>query len=254
MAVIKQSSSPSKKTNFQLRKWIKIKPLLALVFCSVLFYAYSQWQHWLEKLDQKPISAFALLGSPQYTTNSDIRDIILKMGELKGFFGQDVAIIRQQIETMPWIKGAVVRKIWPDRLSIWVAEHTPVAYWNENEFLTNEGVIFRLPVEKLKERKLPRLFGPDYQSLTVLSAWNDLFNAFKAKNMTLKAVSIDERGAWGVLLDNNIELKLGRGEWKSKIERFAQIYPQIDVPENKKIDYIDLRYQRGGAVGFTDLN
>ncbi|MDO4430863.1 MAG: cell division protein FtsQ/DivIB [Lonepinella koalarum] len=254
MAAIKRPLLSQKKTTFQVKKWIKIKPLLALLFCGVLFYAYSQWEKWLEKLDQKPISAFALLGSPQYTTNNDIRDIILKMGELKGFFGQDVDIIRQQIESMPWIKGAVVRKIWPDRLSIWVAEHTPVAYWNENEFLTSEGIIFKLPLEKLKETKLPRLFGPDYQSVAVLAAWQDLFKEFKAKNMNLKAVSVDQRESWGVLLDNNIELKLGRGEWKSKIERFAIIYPQIDVPENKKIDYIDLRYQRGGAVSFVDLN
>lgn len=254
MAVVKRNSLSSQKTTFQVKKWLKIKHLLALLFLAMIFYAYSQWQNWLEKLDQKPITAFALLGSPQYTTHNDVRDIILKMGELKGFFGQDVEAIRQQIETMPWIKGAVVRKIWPDRLSIWVAEYTPVAYWNENEFLTNEGVIFKLPLDKLKETRLPRLFGPDYQSEMVLSAWSELFNEFKSKNMGLKALSIDERGAWAVLLDNNIELKLGRGEWKSKIERFAILYPQIDVPENKRINYIDLRYQRGGAVDFMDAN
>lgn len=67
-----------------------------------------------------------------------------------------------------------------------------------------------------------------------------------------KGINIDDRGAWQVQLDNDIVLKLGRGYWKSKLERFVTIYPQIDVPENKKIDYIDLRYTAGAAVGMVD--
>ena len=65
-------------------------------------------------------------------------------------------------------------------------------------------------------------------------------------------MNIDERGACQVTLDNDIVLKLGRGEWKSKLERFVTIYPQVDVPENKKIDYVDLRYTAGAAVGMAD--
>ncbi|WP_073454729.1 FtsQ-type POTRA domain-containing protein [Enterococcus faecium] len=34
------------------------------------------------------------------------------MGSLKGFWGQDVKQIQEQLETIPWVKGAVVRKIW----------------------------------------------------------------------------------------------------------------------------------------------
>ena len=72
--------------------------------------------------------------------------------------------------------------------------------------------------------------------------------------MILKSVTIDERGAWEIVLDNNITLKLGRGEWKPKIERFVTIYSQIEVPENKQIDYVDLRYKVGAAVSFVDIH
>ena len=66
-----------------------------------------------------------------------------------------------------------------------------------------------------------------------------------------KGINIDDRGAWQVQLDNDIVLKLGRGDWKSKLERFVTIYPQV-MPENKKVDYIDLRYTAGAAVGMID--
>ena len=115
---------------------IKLKPILVLLFVGFLFYAYSNWQLWLEKLDDRPINAFALVGSPTFTTNEDIRKTIMDMGELKGFFGQDIDLVREQIEKISWVKGAVVRKIWPNRLSIWVTEYIPIAVWNENEFMT----------------------------------------------------------------------------------------------------------------------
>ena len=254
MAVIKRNSTQKKSKffDFNARSLIQIKPILVLLCVGILYFTYANWQSWLEKLDDKPISAFALLGTPSYTTNADVRDMILKMGELKGFFGQDVDVIREQIQSMPWVKGAVVRKIWPNRLSILVAEYQPIAYWNADQFLSSDGVVFKLPTDKLKETNMPRLFGPDYKSAEVLEAWYKIFNELKAKNLVLKSVSIDESGAWEITLDNDILLKLGRGEWKTKIDRFVTIYPQIEIPENKRIAYVDLRYKVGGSVGFVD--
>ena len=130
--------------------FVQIKLLLVLLCVGILFYSYSNWQSFLEKLDSKPISAFALVGTPNFTTDADVRDALLKMGDLKGFFGQDADIIREQIETMPWVKGAVVRKMWPNKLSIWVTEYKPVAIWNESDFLSDDGVVFQLPMSRLK--------------------------------------------------------------------------------------------------------
>lgn len=75
--------------------------------------------------------------------------------------------------------------------------------------------------------------GPDYQSAKVLQAWNQVYLNLKEKGLALKAIAIDDRGAWQIVLDNNLVLKLGRGEWKAKLDRFVTIYPQIEIPENK---------------------
>ncbi|VEB23439.1 Cell division protein FtsQ [uncultured Avibacterium sp.] len=236
------------------RFFMQVKPLIVLLCLGLMFYVYSNWQNWLEKLDDRPISAFNLVGTPAFTTDEDVRDMLIKMGDLKGFFGQDVSLVREQIQKMPWVKQAVVRKIWPDRLNILVSEYTPVAVWNDNEFLSSDGVVFKLPVDKLQDKNLPHLAGPDYQSLVVLDAWKKIYQDLKTKGLTLKSVAIDDREAWQLELDNGVLLKLGRGEWKSKLDRFATIYPQIEVPENKKLSYVDLRYKVGAAVGMVDIN
>ena len=45
-------------------------------------------------------------------------------------------------------------------------------------------------MDKLKEKVLPYLGGPDYQSLKVLEAWNQIFADFKAKNLVVKGVTL----------------------------------------------------------------
>lgn len=231
--------------------FVFIKPLILLFCVGSLYYFYTNWYTWLEKLDERPIAHIALQGSPRFTNVNDIREILAKM-KLKGYFGQDVTEVRKQIQTMPWVKGVVVRKIWPDKLSIWVSEYQPVALWNGTEFVSSQGKVFQMPMDKLDISQFPSLFGADFQSLEVLDAWNKIGKALNAKNLVIKSLGEDERGAWEVRLDNDVVLKLGRGEWKSKIERLATIYPQIEVPEDKKLSYIDLRYNVGAAVGFEN--
>ena len=42
--------------------FMRIKLAVMLLFCGLGFYLYVNWQTVLEKLDDKPISAFALIG------------------------------------------------------------------------------------------------------------------------------------------------------------------------------------------------
>lgn len=253
MNILKRKTPQNIRFGEQKPKYyFHIRAFLALLGILFAFGIYFNWQTLLDKMDDKPISGFALAGQKVFTTDADIKESLLKMGALKGFWGQDVEPIQAQIEALSWVKSSIVRKIWPNRLSIWITEYQPVAFWNQNQFVTQDGVVFQLPIERLKENTLPYLGGPDYQSLKVLEAWNQIYAYFKSKNLIAKGMNIDERGAWQVTLDNDIVLKLGRGEWKSKLERFVTIYPQVDVPENKKIDYVDLRYAAGAAVGMAD--
>ena len=253
MNILKRKTPQNIRFGEQKPKYyFHIRAFLALLGILFALGIYFNWQTLLDKMDDKPISGFALAGQKVFTTDADIKESLLKMGYLKGFWGKDVEPIQAQIEALPWVKSSIVRKIWPNRLSIWITEYQPVAFWNQNQFVTQDGVVFQLPIERLKENTLPYLGGPDYQSLKVLEAWNQIYADFKSKNLIAKGINIDERGAWQVTLDNDIVLKLGRGEWKSKLERFVTIYPQVDVPENKKIDYVDLRYAAGAAVGMAD--
>ncbi|HHF1540397.1 TPA: FtsQ-type POTRA domain-containing protein, partial [Haemophilus influenzae] len=176
MNILKRKTPQNIRFGEQKPKYyFHIRAFAVLLGVFFLLGVYFNWQSILEKMDDKPISAFALVGQNTFTTADDIKESLLKMGELKGFWGQDVAPIQEQIEALPWVKGAIVRKMWPNRLSIWVSEYQPVAFWNQNQFVTLDGIVFQLPSVRLTAKNLPYLGGPDYQSLKVIETWNQIY-------------------------------------------------------------------------------
>lgn len=227
------------------------KILLFVLALSLSYSVYQDPQKWLEKLDSTPIKAYSLSGQIRFTQNADIRRVLTEP-ELKGFFAQDIKEVEQKLLGISWIKAVAVRKIYPDRLSITLLEHTPTALWNTNQLLSEQGVVFSLPPDRFDAEHLPRLYGPDNQSKLALSAWYKIGQDLAQRKLTLKSLEVDERGAWKIILDNNIKLHLGRGDWLPKIDRFVEIYPQIEIPQGKHLAYVDLRYEHGVAVGFSD--
>lgn len=233
------------------RDWrVYLKPtlfFLALVFGYVV---YSNWSNWLESLDKTPIKAYALTHKTQFTTNADIRETLSKEPVLKGYFGQDIQEVKDKFLTIPWVRDVAVRKIYPDRLSITLVEHRPAAVWNNNQLVSDQGTVFSLPQERFDHTGLPVLYGPDSEAKKVLEAWYKIQKDLQSRNLGLKSVATDIRGSWIITLDNHVELRLGRGDWLPKIDRFVTIFPEIDIPEGKRLAYVDLRYEHGAAVGF----
>lgn len=232
---------------------VLIKPLIVLLCVIFAFLVYSNWHTWLESLDRSPIRAYALTHKTRFTTNADIRETLSQKPVLKGYFGQDIQDVKAKLLAISWVRDVVVRKVYPDRLSITLIEHNPVAVWNDVNFLSEQGIVFSLPPDRIDKTGFPMLYGPDTEGKVVLEAWSKIKADLKARNLDLSSVSVDNRGSWTITLSNNVELRLGRGEWTPKIDRFVTIFPEIDVPEGKKLAYVDLRYEHGAAVGFSPL-
>ena len=69
-------------------------------------------------------------------------------GRLQGtFFTADLDLVRERFETVPWVRHAAVRRIWPDRLEVRVEEHAELAacrgdfkWWSHNRPLYHEEI------------------------------------------------------------------------------------------------------------------
>ena len=45
------------------------------------------------------------------------------------FVTMDLRSVRHAFESVPWVRLAVVRRVWPNRLRVQLEEHRPVAIW-----------------------------------------------------------------------------------------------------------------------------
>ncbi|MEO1734830.1 hypothetical protein RB531_346 [Salmonella enterica subsp. enterica serovar Typhimurium] len=228
---------------------------LLTVLCTVFV---SGWVvlGWMEDAQRLPLSKLVLTGERHYTRNDDIRQAILALGAPGTFMTQDVNIIQSQIERLPWIKQASVRKQWPDELKIHLVEYVPIARWNDQHMVDAEGNTFSVPSDRIGKQVLPMLYGPEGSASEVLQGYREMGQVLAKDKFTLKEAAMTARRSWQLTLNNGIKLNLGRGDTMKRLARFVELYPVLQQQaqtDGKRISYVDLRYDSGAAVGWAPL-
>ena len=208
---------------------------------------------WMEDAQRLPISKLVVTGERHYTRNDDIRQSILALGSPGTFMTQDVNIVQGQIERLPWIKQASVRKQWPDELKIHLVEYVPIARWNDQHMVDAEGNSFSVPADRANKQSLPMLYGPEGSESEVLQGYRDMGAVLAKGKFTLKVAAMTARRSWQLTLGDGIKLNLGRGDTMKRLERFLELYPVLQQQaqtEGNRISYVDLRYDSGASVGW----
>jgi cell division protein FtsQ len=225
---------------------------LLLVVGTILWSAWAV-VGWMQDANRLPLSQLVVTGERHYTTNDDIRQAILSLGAPGTFMTQDVNVIQQQIERLPWIKQVSVRKQWPNELKIHLVEYVPVAHWNDLHMVDADGKSFSIPAERVVKQKMPLLYGPEGSEQDVLQGFQSMSQALAAGKFQLKAVAMSARHSWQLTLDNDVRLELGRDDRMGRLQRFIELYPRFQQQaeaDKKRITYVDLRYDSGASVGW----
>ena len=87
------------------------------------------------------------------------------------FFTLDLAAARRAFESVPWVRSAVVKRVWPNRLAVQLEEHRPVALWAEpggsdtnadaDRLVNSHGEVFEANLGDVEDDALPTLRGPE---------------------------------------------------------------------------------------------
>lgn len=170
-----------------------------------------------------------------------------------GFVRVDVAAIQQELEALPWVATASVRRSWPDMLIVRVQEQQPVARWSDGGLLNPEGERFAV-AETASWQSLPVLQGPKETEKAVMKEYQTMQQELAQLDLQIVELRMDQRRAWSVRLDNGLQLRLGRGDKLSRLKRFANVYASVLQPRLASIDSVDLRYTNGFAVRWRDGN
>lgn len=163
----------------------------------------------------------------------------------------DIEGIQSDIEALPWVERAMVRRHWPDGVRVRVWEHQPVAQWGADSYVTAEGVRFT-PLRMAANLDLPRLDGPVGGERSLIATLTAFSSAASPLGVRVDAVWIDPRGSWHVRLADGQRLDIGRENTEQRLARFlSAVYPAVGQ-RLAEIEYIDLRYSNGFAVGWRE--
>ena len=176
------------------------------------------------------------------------------------FFTLDLAAGRRAFESVPWVRHAVVRRVWPDRLAVRLEEHRPAAVWAgnkaEDKLVNTFGEVFQANLGDVEDDGLPVLDGPQGSSGQLLTMLGRLGPVFAPQGLRIERLTLSDRGSWRAALDSGAQVELGRGtddEVVARTERFAATLPQVTGRFQRPLEYADLRHQDGYAVRLTGI-
>lgn len=200
-----------------------------------------------------PLREVVVVNTISHTTEEQVQ--YAARSSLAGnFFTVNLDRVRASFEKLPWVRHAEVRRQWPATLAITLEEHVPVAYWRradegEVRLVNNAGEVFNAAADV----KLPDLQGPEGSAGLLLARFQEFSDQLRPMSRTLTKLTLSDRQAWQMRLDNGMVINLGREQTRRSLnERLARFVavsaPALEAAGAKagiKPMVADLRYPNG---------
>lgn len=222
----------------KLAAWTAALALVAAPVVGVVngWFAAERW----------PFAALRIDASFARVTAAQVRAAVLPHLP-RGFFAIDLDAVRADIERLPWVASAEVRKRWPDRLEVRVVEREVVARWGADRLLDADARVFAVPGALLPQG-LPRLAGPDARAAEVLALHRDIERMLADTGLKPEALALSERGGWLLTLSTGAEVRIGREAPRERLARFVDVLRRASSSAGATLARADLRYGNGFAV------
>jgi len=259
--LLRQPATPNAAPASALPVDVRLMNAIAgVVFTLALVALVAAGLAWAARRPQFQFTDVRLEGDLQRNSVTTVR--ANAMPHLAGnFFTMDLARTRAAFEQVPWVRRAVVRRVWPNRLVVSLEEHQPVALWegdeNSDKMVNSHGEVFEANVGDVEDDSLPQFAGPDGTSAQVLDMYHRLQPLFAGMDTEPTALRLSGRGSWKVDLDDGAVIELGRGTQDEVVERtarFIRTLPQLLHKFNAPLESADLRHAEGYAVKLKGLS
>lgn len=180
--------------------------------------------------------------------------------ELAGnFFSIDLHEAQRAFESVPWVRRAVVRRVWPDRLVVELEEHEARALFETADgsdsgftrLVNSFGEVFDANLGDVEDEGLPLFTGPEGQAGEMLALWQRLQEGFGGRGQRIERLALSGRGSWRAELDKGVVVEMGRGseaEVVDRTERFLRTVGQLTARYRQPLLFADLRHADGYAL------
>ena len=220
-----------------------------MVFFTLLFsLVYLIWWYVTPWVNQ-PIRDVLVTGQHvPASIREDLRERML-LRQLDRYFTVNINAVKSITQSSVWVDEARVSRVWPDRLVVDVAAPVFVARWGDEAFLDHHWQVVKATSQWVPSiDKLPTLKGPEGQSAHLANLFTRM-NAILAKEkLSIQTLTMAERGAVDLVLNNQVKLLLGREKIQSRLKRIVELYTNGFIHDHIDVVSIDGRYDHGVAV------
>lgn len=213
----------------------------SLAFCG---YAAAVW------VMDRPIAAVVINGAFERVSAIEVEEA-LSMHVQGGFLSADLRSMRAELLEIPWVANANVRRRWPGSIEVSILEERPAACWGEAGLLNVAGELFVADVQHVPA-ELPRLLGPRGTESRVSEMFFAIEERLEQRGMAAVALQLDQRGAWELQLSSGIRVRLGASFVAQRLDRFFDALDQVIARQAERVEYVDMRYTNGFAIGWKD--
>lgn len=211
---------------------------------------------WASRLPIFDLESITITGDTQHNNSLTLRaNVAPKV--VGTFFTVDLRRVRDTFESVPWVRKAVVKREFPNRLKVHLQEHQTAGLWGgggELRLINTQGEVFEANVGEVEQDSLPTLVGPDGQGPEVLNVYRALEPLFSSMNMAVEQLELSGRGGWSVRLESGAAIELGRGsreELVARTNRFLKTLTQVVSRYGRQassVESADLRHENGYAI------
>ncbi|MDR6536101.1 cell division protein FtsQ/DivIB [Variovorax soli] len=234
-------------------KLMNVTATLVYALFALVLLAAGAW--WVLRQPFFPLAGIKVDGEVTHNNAVTLRANVAP--QLAGnFFTVDLAKARAAFESVPWVRKAVVRREFPNKLRATLTEHVPVAHWGdeaESRLINGFGEVFDANVAEVDD-DLPSLSGPPEQASQVLGMYRVLQPLFAPYELAIDQLKLSSRGSWSVVLDSGAVLELGRGrseEVAARTQRFLVTVAPVARQYGRTVAAVegaDLRHNEGYAL------
>ena len=196
----------------------------------------------------RPVTRVTIDGTFERVTAARLEGVV-RAHLPAGVLSVNLAQMRGALGAIEWIDRVSVERRWPDELYVVVTEQVPAARWGDHGLLNVRGELFVRETRHVPA-ELPRLDGPEGTEWEVAQRYLGMRDRLLQAGFTLTALTLDARGAWRARLANGIEVRLGREDSDRRIETFVAIVAPMIAARADSVEYIDMRYSNGFAIGW----
>jgi len=207
-----------------------------------------------------PLDEINVVGELKHLDKGEIERVV-NSNISGGYFTVDLNKVRDILLQQPWLKNVSLRRQWPASVNIFIEEQAPIAYWNDDSYVNENGNVFT-PEKISKTLNLPVLRGPEGQHENVWQFMNVLYKEMALMDYEVVRLELDNRRAWKLEISglygeevSTISIKLGRFDTEKRMQRFIHLLPALTADSglmSNKIKVIDMRYPNGFAVQMAD--